>query len=401
MSVKINNSIVNDHFDLRDKAAGQEITDRLAQALPKSETVNSSFNLHNRDYQADLRKLYLNEVFDGGDKDVAKYLASTEFSQLDAGVQESLKKNLENSKNNPKAAANFIESAKSKGFRKADKNLQTAILDSIAKRPEDKIYRAELQEAAGHDDFQKLPKDKQLKMIEDLDKFAETPSYKSVGTNQVSDTDKNFLLEKIRKTSIFSSQNPINDVVRNTLDNVINGKIQLKVYEKDTTVNSNGTGSTEYGYNKSGTTDIYINRKANDADYKEFIDTLTHESNHALNGNVKIEKVSDAFLSEYRAFFAGQKGAGKTVDKNFLKSVVNNLALAEPNLDDKTKKPKDLYSEIRQTYRSNKTFKSFIDQLVKDIDKGTIIDGAAVRDRLMKAGYNDDYIENTTNTDNK
>ncbi len=82
-------------------------------------------------------------------------------------------------------------------------------------------------------------------------------------------------------------------------------------------------------------------------------------------------------------------------------SIINNLALAEPILDDKTKKPKDLYSEIRQLYRDNKTFKAFVDQLVKDIDKGTIVDGSDLRTRLINAGYNSDYIKSTTNTNNK
>lgn len=173
------------------------------------------------------------------------------------------------------------------------------------------------------------------------------------------------------------------------------------MYEKDSVVNANGTGSTEFGYNKSGTKDIYINKKANDTDYKEFIDTLSHETNHALNGNEKLKYVSDAFLSEYRAHIVGQKAAGKTVDKAALKSIINNLVLAEPILDDKTKKPKDLYSVIRQNYRTDKNFKTVVDQLVKDVDKGVVVDGSDLRTRLMNAGYNSDYIKNTNNIDNK
>ena len=39
--------------------------------------------------------------------------------------------------------------------------------------------------------------------------------------------------------------------------------------------------------------------------------------------------------------------------------------------------------------------------LVKDIDKGTIVDGSDLRTRLINAGYNSDYIKSTTNTNNK
>lgn len=364
-------------------------------------TETTTFNL-TRDSQAEFTKARLNNLLNsfGGD-DTAIYLSSKEFSQLDPIVQESVKKNLETVKNNPQSVKNFIELAKSGGFRNANKDLQSAMLNSLAKRPQDKIYRQALQEAVGRDDFKKLAQNMQAKVIEDLDKFADTTSYKGDATTKLSDDDKKFILEKIRKTSVYSGQNPTNDIVRNTLDNIVGGNIQLKLYEKDSTVSSNGIGSTEFGYNKSGTKDIYINKKANDTDYKEFIDTLSHETNHALNGNSKIKYVTDAFLSEYRAHIVGQKAAGKKVDKEALKAIINNLALAEPILDDKTKKPKDLYGEIRQLYRDNKTFKAFVDQLVKDIDKGTIVDGFDLRTRLMNAGYNSDYIKNTNNTNNK
>lgn len=364
-------------------------------------TETTTFNL-TRDSQAEFTKARLNNLLNsfGGD-DTAKYLSSKEFSQLDPIVQESVKKNLETVKNDPRSVKNFIELAKSGGFRNANKDLQSAMLNSLTKRPQDKIYRQALPEAVGRDDFKKLAQNMQAKVIEDLDKFADTTSYKGDATTKLSDDDKKFILEKIRKTSVYSGQNPTNDIVRNTLDNIAGGNIQLKLYEKDSTVSSNGTGSTEFGYNKSGTKDIYINKKANDTDYKEFIDTLSHETNHALNGNAKIKYVTDAFLSEYRAHIVGQKAAGKKVDKEALKAIITNLALAEPILDDKTKKPKDLYGEIRQLYRDNKTFKAFVDQLIKDIDKGTIVDGSDLRTRLMNAGYNSDYIKNTNNTNNK
>lgn len=374
----------------------------LSKALQNTNDFAAPFNLAN-DFQVDFAKTRLNNLFDASSDsdDVANYFSSKEFTQLDPSIQESVKKNFETVKNNPQSIKNFIELAKSGGFRNANKDLQSAMLNSLAKRPEDKIYRAALQEAVGRDDFKKLAQDKQAKVIEDLDKFADKPSYKGDAVTSLSDDDKKFVLEKIRKTSIYSGQNPTNDIVRNTLDNVVNGNIALKLYEKDSTVNVNGTGSTEFGYNKSGTKDIYINKKANDTDYKEFIDTLAHETNHALNGNEKLKYVTDAFLSEYRAHIIGQKAAGKTVDKAALKAIVNNLALAEPVIDSKTKKPKDLYSEIRQTYKTDKNFKALVDQLVKDIDKGTLVDGSDLRTRLMTAGYNSDYIKNTTNINNK
>ncbi len=381
----------------------QPANNHLSKTLQNTNNAEATTLNFTRDFRVDLIKTRLNNLLDaaGGGDDIAKFLSSKEFSQLDSSVQESIRKNLETVKNNPQSVKNFIELAKSGGFRNASKDLQSAMLNSLAKRPEDKIYRSALQEAVGRDDFKKLAPDKQARVIEDLDKFADTTSYKGDAATKLSDDDKKFVLEKIRKTSVYSGQNPTNDLVRNTLDNIVGGNIGLKLYEKDSTVNANGTGSTEFGYNKSGTKDIYINKKANDTDYKEFIDTLSHETNHALNGNEKIKYVTDAFLSEYRAHIVGQKAAGKTVDKAALKAVINNLVLAEPLLDSKTKKPKDLYSEIRQLYRTDKNFKNFVDLLVKDIDKGVIVDGAGLRTRLLNAGYKSDYINKTNNTDNK
>ena len=355
------------------------------------------------DFRAEFVKLRLNSLLAASDTDreIAKFLASKEFAQLDASVQDAVRKNLEAGKNNPATVRNFIELAKSGGFRGAAKDLQLAMLDSVARRPEDKIYRAALQEAVGRDDFKKLPADRQARVVADLDAFAATDSYKGDATTKLTDDDRKFVLEKIRKTSVYSGQNPTNDIVRNTLDNITSGNIRLKLYEKETTVAANGTASTEYGYNKSGTKDIYINKKANDTDYKEFIDTLAHETNHALNGTIKIKYVSDAFLSEYRAHIVGMKAAGKKVDKAALKDILQTLVLAEPVLNPTTKKPVDLYNEIRQNYRINANFKAVIDQLVKDIDNGTIVDGAGLRTRLINAGFNADYIKNTSNIDNK
>lgn len=355
-----------------------------------------------RDFEAAYRKAQLNNLLDSsGDSDIAKYLSSKEFSQLDVTVQKAVKENLETVRNNPQAVENFIELAKSGGFRSAGKELQSAMLDSLAKRPEDKIYREALQEAVGRDNFKKLAPESQARVIEDLDKFADTTSYKGDAATKLSDEDKRFILERIRKTSVYSGQNPTNDVVRNTLDNIVSGNIQLKLYEKENTVSGDGVVSTDFGYNKSGTKDIYINKKANDADYREFIDTLAHETNHALNGNTKIKYVTDALLSEYRAHIAGQQAAGGKVDKQALKALLNNLVLAEPLLDDKTEKPENLYSEIRHFYRINNDFKAFIDQLVMDIDKGIIVDGSDLRTRLINAGCNSDYIINTSNINNR
>lgn len=81
--------------------------------------------------------------------DIAKFLSSKEFSQLDATVQESIKKSLESVKDNSLSVKNLIELIKSGGFRAASKKLQSAMLNSLAKRPEDKIYLRHCRKRSG------------------------------------------------------------------------------------------------------------------------------------------------------------------------------------------------------------------------------------------------------------
>jgi len=147
----------------------QSANNNSLKVLQNTNTTETTFNL-TRDSQAELTKARLNNLLNsfGGD-DTAKYLASKEFSQLDPIVQESIKKNLETVKNDPQSVKNFIELAKSGGFRNANKDLQSAMLNSLAKRPQDKIYREALQEAVGRDDFKKLAQNMQAKVIEDLE----------------------------------------------------------------------------------------------------------------------------------------------------------------------------------------------------------------------------------------
>ena len=332
----------------------------------------------------------------GGDKDDAeKLFASDKFKKLDATVQAEAKRLYESLKSKPKAAKNLIELVKSDNFVDLrDSGIQFLLLKVFGNRNEDKVFREVIASLAGKDDFKAFDTKLRTKVIEDLDTFATQTSYTA---SKLTDDDRTFLLEKIRKTSIFSGKTISNNVVRNTLNNLVSGNIPIELTNGKSKTCGDPAGGITFGCNIPGSKTVYINKDANDTEYKDFIETLCHETNHALNSSVILPTyVLDNFLNEYRAHIVGKLGRGDLLTAALVKEFLDKLG------HDRTKTPNS-YVYLADFYEDKKfpDYKALIDQAYKDADKGTIVDAAEMRRRLIAIKYGTQYVVGTNNTDNR
>jgi hypothetical protein len=333
-------------------------------------------------------------LYDGKD-DAAKLFASDKFKKLDANVQAEAKRQYETVKSNAKSATNLIELVKSDNFVDLKNgNIQLLLLKAFSNRPEDKVFREVIVSLAGKDDFKAFDTKLRTKVIEDLDTFATRPSYTD---SKLKDDDRTFLLEKIRKTSIFSGKNIANSIVRNTLNNIVSGNIPIELTDDKSKTCGDPDGGITFGCNLPGSKTVYINKSANDAVYENFIETLCHETNHALNNSIVLPaNVLDKFLNEYRAHIVGELGRGNILTAALVKKFLDKLG------HDRAKTPK-AYIELADFYENKKfpDYKALIDQAYKDADKKTIVDAAEMRKRLIAIKYGTPYVVGTNNTDNQ
>lgn len=210
-----------------------------------------------------------------GKDDASKLFASDKFKKLDATVQAEVKRLYELVKAKPKATKNLIELVKSDNFVDLkDSGIQLLLLKVLGNRNEDKVFREVIVSLAGKDDFKAFDTKLRTKVITDLDTFATQASYTA---NKLTDDDRTFLLEKIRKTSIFSGKSPSNAVVFNTLKNIVSGNIPIELTDDKSKICGDPAGGITFGCNLPGSKIVYINKNANDAEYKDFIETLCHE----------------------------------------------------------------------------------------------------------------------------
>ena len=334
--------------------------------------------------------------FSNDDKDdVPKLFASDKFKKLDATVQAEVKRRYELVKGNSKALKNLIELVKSDNFVDLkDSGIQLLLLKALGNRGEDKVFREVIVSLAGKDDFKAFDTKLRTKVIEDLDTFATRDSYTA---SKLTDDDKTFLLEKIRKTSIFSGKSPSNNVARNTLNNIVSGNIPIELTDEKSKTCGDPAGGITFGCNLPGSKVVYINKNANDTEYKDFIETLCHETNHALNNSVVLPaNVLDKFLNEYRAHIVGKLGRGDLLTAALVKEFLDKLG------HDRAKTPNS-YIELADFYENKKfpDYKALIDKAYKDADKGTLVDAAEMRKRLIAIKYGTPYVVGTNNTDNR
>lgn len=321
---------------------------------------------------------------------------TAEFKKLSPEAQNEIRAQIANNDTNRDAFDNIINVAQSKGFNAASKDTQVAALRVVGNHPEDKIFSETLVKTLENSKFQALAQADQSKVVSDLDRFANTESYKGkdgwlfgIGGRSVSDEDKRILLEKVGEVSIFSAENPGDKIIRNTLEHIVSDDIRLDLYSKDPEVRN---GITYYEYGFADDDSIHLNKKTIGTDFDQFVETLAHEANHFINDRSVDSKAGtpDRFLDEYRAFIAGYEGAGHNLSGADLQGVLDNLAHSKDSA----------YPHLRKLYEDNEAFRKVVDKAYEDAGKGVLIDADQMERRLVAAGFDSEYLQKTGNMDN-
>jgi hypothetical protein len=235
------------------------------------------------------------------------------------------------------------------------------------------------------------------RVLGDVVKLRETKSYKDANA-----VDRQAMVEIIGNISAQSAANPANTALRNTINQVVDDKIKLGLYERAPFTSG---GKTFYNWGKADKDGIYLNthkdvRTAAIAGNK-YIDTLAHEVNHKLNG-VTTAGTADRFLDEYRAAVVGRETAlGRKLNAAEEKAIVDNL-VDGTNAD---------YAHLANLYNTDAKFKTAVDDIYKalkgstDPTTGTVtapvtVEPEDARQRLLTAGNSSDYLNKAGNLDN-
>lgn len=236
------------------------------------------------------------------------------------------------------------------------------------------------------------------RVLGDVVKMRGTDSYK-----QANASDRQALIEIVGNLAAQSEAKPLNTTLRNTVDQVVDGNVTLKLYKKAPVQSG---GQPFYTWGKADPTGVYLNthpdvRAKATADNK-YIDALPHEVNHKLNG-ITESGTADRFLDEYRAAVVGTETAiGKQLTPAQQLRKLNNLV-------DGTNPS---YAHLAELYHRDPDFKAAIDRmysaLAGSIDPvtGTVTTPFTVspedaRKRLLDAGNSSDYLNKAGNLDNR
>lgn len=232
------------------------------------------------------------------------------------------------------------------------------------------------------------------KVLGDMIKLRDTDSYK-----KASASEQQALVEIIGDISAQSAARPANKALRNTLDQVVDGKIRIGLYERDPLPGG------FHNWGKADKDGIYLNvesrTRAEAVAGNQYVDTLAHEVNHKLNGTTK-SGTADRFLDEYRAAIVGKEAAlNRALTPAQQKRVLDNLVDGR-NPD---------YAHLADLYKKDAKFKAAVDGMytvlkgTKEADGTVTTPPAAVspedaRKRLRDAGNDSDYLKKAGNLDN-
>ena len=319
---------------------------------------------------------------------------STEFQKLDSNVQQEILSRLERNEKNPAAVDNLLDLVKDANFQALPAQSQRALLRAFDNRPEDKEFVGAIKALANKPDFKTLNFNQQISIISDLDRFANTESYKGsngflgtgLGGHRVSAEDRTFLLDKLGDAAILNQTSP-NPALGNTLNKIFSGDVKIHTYSE-----AAEDGRIEFGNNTgNGVLNINKHPDANLPGYgaNNFADTIVHELNHELNQGAP-HGTPDQFLNEYRAGYTGNEAAGTGIS--------TSAAQQRDNIDNLITG----YPRIRDLYNSDAKFKQFIDDVKKGLSETPprLVDPEQMRQELVNAGFSSDYLNTPGNTDN-
>lgn len=334
-----------------------------------------------------------------GRLDVAKLEGSLESTRFGYGkltptgkkaVLDELKKDPTNFVKNEKIA----ELAGSPGFERMSDATRKELFQYVENNLSQPEFVKGLNQIVGNAAFQKLGDTERSKVLKDLRDFTDTPRYKSLVSNDekasmirvlagnyptltdanrktmaadmtkflgtktyinLTTTDKDFALGVIGDLSAHSAKHPTFKTAKNTLDQFLNEKIDMKFvnFDPKSKVAALADGKT-IQFNVAGHGALLLNTD-------QVITTSAHEVNHIVNGKTP-PGTPERFLDEYRAYYMSDSALGQNLpNTDRMKRALNSLSTKG--------EPGDGYDHVRKYYKDNPEFKKVVDQLIVDVNK--------------------------------
>ncbi|MBI2840720.1 MAG: hypothetical protein HYX75_20575 [Acidobacteria bacterium] len=307
---------------------------------------------------------------------------------------------------NAEWARQVRELSTSQDFRARDEALQERAADRISAHPDvrevggaqrelanNQGLSDELRQMRADPAFQGLrPPDRQRAVINDMIRFAETPSFREMerqGRGRQA-------LGIIGNLSLHASSTG-NAVERNTVDSLASGRTNMDIVDNQTLFHSPDDLALAH---PDSNTLVFNGRRANSQSPRDDLaEIAAHEVNHLRNGPTTAG-TAERFLDEYRAYWTGRQARGGSgPSAAAIRGQMENLAT-----DQGRGSP---YDGTRDRYRSDPGFRNVVDRLVSDANRNPPVlhDPEEVRQLLAAArprnpGTAGGYLDRPGNVDN-
>lgn len=312
----------------------------------------------------------------------ADFEKSEEFKRLSPEVQREVLSRLDSNQGNTEAIDNLINLAKSAEFSGLSDSAAKTVLGAYDTHKEDGDVISGLIRLSGNSEFRGLNETQQRSVFTDLEKYVGTDTYK----DDQDVADRAFLLDLVVGTSVYSQQHPELTSVRNSLDRVLSGELKIEAYTAASDPNYAGAN----GYVKDSST-FRMNRDLNSTrPISGQLDTLVHEVNHIVNGETDAG-TPERFLDEYGARVVGREAGGQPFDAAIQRASLDQLTSGGGS-----------YQHLNDLYNNDADFRAVIDAVYADLNKTppVLTTPEQLREKLLAAGFDSDYMQTPRNLDN-
>lgn len=312
----------------------------------------------------------------------ADFEKSPEFKALSPEVQQEVMSRLDSNQGDNTATDNLLRLARSPEFAGLDAASARSILGAFDTHKGDNDVASGLIRLSGNADFRGLNQTQQSAVIADIDRYVTTDTYQ----DDTDVADRNYLFDLIAGTSVYSQQHPELTSVRNSLDRVLSNDLTIEAY----TAASDPQYAGANGYVADSST-FRMNRDLNSVrPISGQLDTLVHEVNHIVNGETDAG-TPERFLDEYGARVVGREAGGQPFSEAIQRASLDQLTSGGGS-----------YQHLNDLYNSNADFKAVIDAVYADLNKTppVLTTPEQLRERLLAAGFDSDYMQAPRNLDN-
>lgn len=306
----------------------------------------------------------------------ADFEKSPEYQRLSPEIQREVSNRLDKNFEIDGAVNNLIQLVKNGNFSGLPVETQKSLLKSYDAHDQDRPFLDGLERTINNPQFRSLNATQQQTVLTNLERFANTESYKNASEG----INKNYLIDLIAGTTIYSQQNPGLTSVSNTLERILSGRVRVEAYSEVNNTNGWAAGDT-----------IHMNVRNNlTRPISGQVDTFVHEINHIANGPTDAGS-PDRFLDEYRARVAGREAGGQPLTADRQREWLRQYIT-----------PGQGYDHLATLYADNAQFRAVIDRALADLNRNppVLTNPEQLRQNLVAAGFNTPYLNTPSNMDN-